>query len=106
MSIVKKTQSAAEIYETITSHFVQMAGNSMMQLIVQLIVLTRHDPKDSGSAKAIVKFRELQQEFNQREIVFQPILYVWVFLMTFEPGTLLKERLAVLVNDNYHTTTF
>ena len=76
MSIVKKTQSAAEIYETLTSHFVQMTGNSLMQLIVQLIGLARHDPRDNGSGRAIVKLRELQHEFVQREIMFQPILYI------------------------------
>ena len=80
-----------------------MTENSLMQLIVQLIGLARHDPKDNGSAKAIEKLHELLQEFIQREVVFQPILYISVFLMTLEPGTLLKEKLSMLVNDNYHS---
>ena len=61
---------------------------SMMQLIVQLIGLARYDPKDSISAKAIVKLRELQQEFIQKEIVLQLILYISVFLNNLESGTL------------------
>ena len=40
-----------------------------MHLIVQLIALALHDPKDTGSGNAIVKLRRLQQEFIQREIV-------------------------------------
>ena len=89
-----------------TLYFVQMTGYSMMQLIMQLIGLARHDPRDNGSGKAIVKLRELQHEFVQREIMFQPTLYISVFLMTLEPGSLLKEKLSMLVNDNYHSISF
>ena len=82
-----------------------MTGNSMMRLIVQLIGLACHDPRDNGIAKVIVKLRE-QQEFIQRKIVFQSILYISVFLMTLEPESLLKEKLSMLVNDNYHSISF
>ena len=73
----------------------------MMSLVVKLVMLSRYDASDKNCSQGITELRELKQKFIQRKLMFPEILYVAVFLMMLEAESVVKDKITLMVNENY-----
>ena len=82
-SLVTKTDAVMNIYEQICEYFLEITGTSTWSLVVELASLSRHHQNDKLCSYGITTLRNSKQKFIQREMVFQEILYVTVYLIIF-----------------------
>ena len=100
-SIVTHKENIFDMYDQIREHYLKLTGTSMMSLVVKLVMLSRYDASDKSCSQGITKLRELKQKFIQRKLMFPEILYVAVFLMMLEAESVVKDKITLMVNENY-----
>ena len=100
----REQRDIAKMYKYLKAHFVQITGSSMTQRIVKLMKLAHYNPEDRGLVKALETLRESKRVLKELS-VSQELLYVSIFLAALEPGSAIKDRLNVLVNEKGEETT-
>ena len=104
-SLVTNRDTVINIYGQICEHFLKLTGTSMMSLVVPLVFLSKYDQNDKWYSQGITNLRDLKQKSTQREKLFQEILYIAVFLMMMEPGSVFKDKLTPIVDKRYEEIT-
>ena len=94
-----ESRNVGLMFRHLKNHFVQITGTSMTQKVLRLVSITRFDPKDKASVKAIEIIRESKRAFVEQEVFFPEIFFVSMFLGTLEPNSTIRDRLQLRVNE-------
>ena len=86
-----------DICGQICIHFLKLTGTSIMSLVVELVSLSRHNQNGKFYSNGITNLRNLKQKFSPREMFFQEIIYIAVFLMMLEPESIVKDKTTLMV---------
>ena len=64
-----------------------------------LVSITRYNPEDLGSVRAIEILRDSRRALAEQQVVCPEIFFAAIFLSTLESNSAIKDRLQIMVND-------
>ena len=77
----------------------QITGTSIAQKMLRLALITRYNPEDHGSVRAIEILRDSRRALAEQKVMCPELFFVAIFLATLEPNSAIKDRLQIMVND-------
>jgi hypothetical protein len=95
----KERKDLPVMFRSLRGHFVSLTGTNIVQKMLKVCAIARHDPTDKGSVRAIEALRESKRALSDRNLQCPELFFVAIFLASLEPESAIRQRLDVLIID-------